>query len=265
MEIHTAEALVLDVMDLHEIDRIVTFLTRTHGKKRGVAQGARRKFSRFGGQLQPLGKVNITWREKPGRDLVRISSAEMVRPADRLQQDLEGLLLSAYLRDHLLEFAQEDEPGDHLFRLLDATVEALLEGMDRALVTRYFEAWTLRLAGVFPPPHTCPECDGILRDRGAVLPPLAEGLVCRRCGGRGAEPVSGEVLEFLNRIGGENLHQMAARPPRVATLEKVDKLCAAIRRRFLQHELKSYQVIRETLEGLASSATREDPAGGSTR
>ena len=250
MEILTAEALVLDVVDLHDYDRIVTFLTRWQGKKRGVAQGARRKFSRFGGQIQPLGKINVTWREKPGRDLVRISNAELVRPADDLQQDLEGLLLSAYLRDHLLEFAQEDEPDDHLFRLLDSTIEGLKEGIDRSLATRYFEAWILRLTGVFPAPQSCPECGQALWERGAVLPPMAEGLVCRQCAGQAGESVSPEVLEFLLRIGGESLRQIARRPPGVATLEKVDKLCAAVRRRFLQHELKSYQVIRETMQGL---------------
>jgi DNA repair protein RecO (recombination protein O) len=250
MEIQTAEALVLDVVDLHDYDRIVTFLTRWQGKKRGVAQGARRKFSRFGGQIQPLGKIKVTWREKPGRDLVRISSAELVRPAGDLQQDLEGLLLSAYLRDHLLEFAQEDEPDDHLFRLLDSTIEGLMAGIDRALATRYFEAWVLRLTGVFPAPLFCPECGQALQERGAVLPPLAEGLVCRQCAGAAGESVSGEVLEFLLRIGSENLQQLSQHPPRVATLGKVDKLCAAVRRRFLQHELKSYQVIRETMRGL---------------
>jgi DNA repair protein RecO (recombination protein O) len=54
-----SEALLLDVAELHDRDRIVTFLTREHGKKRGVAQGARRKYSRFAGQLQPLAKVHL--------------------------------------------------------------------------------------------------------------------------------------------------------------------------------------------------------------
>lgn len=265
MDIQTAEALVLDVMDLHDHDRIVTFLTRWRGKKRGVAQGARRKFSRFGGQIQPLGKIRVNWSEKPGRELVRISSAELVRSAESLQRDLEGLLLSAYLRDHMLEFAQEDEPDDHLFRLLDSTVEALLSGVDRAVATRYFEVWVLRLAGVFPAPYGCPECGQSLLARGAILPPQADGLVCRTCGGDAGDVISAEVLEFLLRVGGENLRQVSLDPPRVATLEKVDKLCAAIRRRFLQHELKSYQVIRETLEGLEKATAQDRPTDGKAR
>ena len=158
MQLQTAEALVLDVADLHEYDRIVTFLSPEQGKKRGVAQGARRKYSRFGGQLQPLAKVTVTWFEKEGRELVRIRSVELERSASRLQQDLEGILLGSYLADHMLEFAQENEASDLLYRLLDSTLEALMEGVDRPLATRFYEAWMLRLAGIFPAPRECPQC-----------------------------------------------------------------------------------------------------------
>ena len=259
MELQTAEALVLDVVDLHDHDRIVTFLTRGQGTNRGVTKGARRKFSRFGGQIQPLAKVSVTWHEKEGRDLARISAVEMIRPADRLLGDLEGLLLSAYLRDHMLEFTQENEPGDKMYRLLDATTEALLGGIDRDLVTRYFEAWVLRLAGVFPAPYSCPECERPLADLGAVLPVDSEGLICRECGERTGTVVPRDVLYFLLRIGGEGLPEMAMTAPSVATLEKVDKLCAAVRRSFLQRELKSYQVIRETLAGLERASNPTAP------
>jgi len=61
MRILTAAALVLDVFDLHERDRIVAYLTAEHGQRRGVARGARTKFSRFAGQLQPRnGSVTLT-------------------------------------------------------------------------------------------------------------------------------------------------------------------------------------------------------------
>ena len=144
MQFHTHEALILEVRDLQDADRIVAFLTRERGHKRGVARGARRRHSRFAGQLQPLARVRVHWGEKEGRELVRISGADLLRPPHGLGGDLEGLLLGSYLADHMLAFAQEDEPSELYFRLLDSTLEALAAGVDRDLAARSFEAWVLR-------------------------------------------------------------------------------------------------------------------------
>ncbi len=245
MSLITSEALLLDILDLHDRDRIVTFLTREHGKKKGVAKGARAKHSRFSGQLQPLSKVQITWYEKEGRELGRISSVEMVRPAHRLQTDLDGILLGSYLVDHLLEFAQEDEPSDLFFRLLDSTLEALLAGVDRDLAARYFEVWILRLAGVFPPPHECPACGRPLAGW-ATLPAAAETLLCLDCGGQGGLIVRPETLELLLRIGRLSLPKTAEAPPAPQALRQLEEVSARIRRFFLQRELRSYDVIQKT-------------------
>jgi len=247
MELESADALILDVVDLGEYDRIVTFLTAEVGKKRGVARGARRKHSRFGGQLQSLCKVRVTWMQKQGRELVRISSVEMERSAKELQADLDGILLGSYMADHIMQFAQENEDCRSLFRLLDSTLAALREGVDRRVAARYFEAWVLRLAGVYPAPWSCPECGSDFRAGEVVLPAEGEGLICRDCSGAArAESVSSETLEFLRRIGRVNLVTVAAEPPSPEVLERVERLSSRVRRRFLQCELKSYRVIRET-------------------
>lgn len=249
MRLFTAEALLLDVFDLHDRDRIVTFLTREQGKKRGVARGARTRHSRFAGQLQPLARAQVTWFEKEGRELARISAVDLLRPAHRLQADLEGILLGSYLADHVLEFAQENEGSDHLFRLLDSTLEGLLEGVDRDLAARYFEAWVLRLAGIFPAPHACPECGEPLAG-GALLPGRGETLLCRDCGGHGGLPVGAEALDFLCRIGRLSLPQAARSAPSVPALRQVEDVCARVRRHFLQRELRSYDVIQRTRAAL---------------
>ncbi len=254
MQLHSAEAIVLDVVDLHDYDRIVTFLTRSHGKKRGVARGARRKHSRFAGQLQPLAKVKATWFEKEQSDLARLSSVDLERSARRLQSDLEGILLGSYLADHMLEFAQENETSDHHYRLLDSTLEALLAGVDRSLAARYFEAWVLRLAGVFPAPWECPHCRKRLKKDAVVLAAHGEVIICKTCasGRPGSRRVSPEAVEFLLRIGKENLASLGEQPPNEKALDEVESVCAQVRRVFLQHELKSYGVIRETLSGTDS-------------
>lgn len=249
MQLREAEALVLDVVDLHDADRIVSFLTAEHGKKRGVARGARRKHSRFAGQLQPLAKVRVHWFEKAERDLVRISSVELLRPAHRLHQDLEGILIGGYLADHVLEFGQENESSEHLYRLLDSTTEALIAGAPRDLAARYFEIWVLRLQGIFPPPRECPQCGRDFGEDGAVLPAQGDALLCPECaaGSRGGLYVAADVLAWLRRTGREGLERMALKPPSERTLRRVEELCREVRRRFLHRELRSYAVLRQAL------------------
>jgi DNA repair protein RecO (recombination protein O) len=251
VRIFQAEALILEVSDLAEADRIVAFLAREEGKRRGVARGAKRRFSRFSGELQPLAKARIAWVEKEGRDLVRINSVELLRPVKLLQQDLEGILLGATLAEQVALFAQEGESAEVLFRLLDATVEALEAGRDRNLVARYFESWLMRTAGVFPPPVECPQC-GRGFESGAYLLASGEGLICRDCAGaaHGASRVSAGAIEFWRRIGRENIETMAANPPSVGVLAEVAESIGRIRRHFLQHEVRSLMVMERTLAGL---------------
>ena len=241
------EALLLEVSDLQEGDRIVSFLTRHHGRKRGAARGARRRYSRFAGQLQPLAKVQVSWFEREDRDLVRVRAVEMLRPPHRLAADLEGILLGCYLAEHVLVFAPENEANELLFRLLDSTVEALIAGVDRGLAARYFEQWALRLAGVFPPPRECPHCGGSLAD-GALLPRGGDALLCRRCaGGAAGVSLDAATIELLLRVHREPLAALAASAPDEAVLARVEQVCGEVRRGFLQHELKSYEVMQRTL------------------
>jgi DNA repair protein RecO (recombination protein O) len=252
MRMFSAEALLLDVFNLHDFDRIVTFLTAEQGKKKGVASGARRKYSRFAGMLQPLSKVKLNWVEKGNRDLVRISAVESIRPPRGVDEKLEDILLGAYLADHVIEFAQENEASHTLFRLLDSTLEALAGGVDRGLTARYFEAWVLRLSGLFPNPIDCPRCGRLLAGGTAVLAEEDDSIICGTCSGEYGrkQMVDARTLEFFNRLSRENLETMNANRPASAVLQQAREVSGRIRRSFLNHELKSYGVIRETLEGL---------------
>ena len=79
MPVYTSEALILRTYKLGEVDRIVVFLTRDRGKKRGVAKGARRARSRFIGALEPMTRAGVAYYEREQRDLVRINYVEPTR------------------------------------------------------------------------------------------------------------------------------------------------------------------------------------------
>ena len=62
MALYRDDAVVLRVQKLGESDRIITLLTRRHGRLRAVARGVRRTTSRFGARLEPFGHVDLQLR-----------------------------------------------------------------------------------------------------------------------------------------------------------------------------------------------------------
>ena len=79
MPFHTTDALILRTYKLGESDRLVVFLTRDRGKKRGVAKNARQSRRRFGGALEPLTHGRVGYMERERRDLVRLDYVELTR------------------------------------------------------------------------------------------------------------------------------------------------------------------------------------------
>ena len=69
-------------------------------------------------------------------------------------------------------------------------------------------------------------------------------------GGRSGYIARPETLEFLRRIGREPLPALAESPPSVRVLREVEEICVRVRRHFLQHELRSYEVIQKTRASL---------------
>lgn len=149
MPLYTAEALVLRTYKLGEADRIVVFLTRDRGKKRGVAPNARKSRKRFGAALEPLTEARIAYFEKERRELVSLNYSEAVR-SPLSAPSPEALGYSHYFAELIDEWAAEADVDERLYRLGTSALEALVSGVPVEALARYFECWLLRLQGVYP-------------------------------------------------------------------------------------------------------------------
>ena len=159
MPLYTADALILRTYKLGEADRIVVFLTRDRGKKRGVARGARRVRSRFLGALEPMTEAHVAYFERERRELVGLNFAEpirsplaLTRPADAGADGGGGDTLGhvGYFAELLDEWAQEADADERLYRLGASMLGALGVGAPVEPLARYFEYWLLRLQGGYP-------------------------------------------------------------------------------------------------------------------
>jgi DNA repair protein RecO (recombination protein O) len=150
MPLHTTDALILRTYKLGESDRIVVFLTRDRGKKRGVAKNARQSRRRFGGGLEPMTYGRIGYVERERRDLVRLEYVEQLRsPLSAVSGEALGYV--SYFAELIDEWAQEADPSETLYRLGASMVDAMAVGVPIEPLARYFEFWLLRLQGVYEP------------------------------------------------------------------------------------------------------------------
>ncbi len=153
------EGLVLKSYSLAEADKIVVLLTQNEGLVRGVAKGAKRLKSRFGGGLEPFSIVQISYFQKEERELVSISHIELIKSYFEKASDPEFFEKFAYLVELLVEFAPPHDPNEKLYRMAKICLETASENpqnLDGTVV--YFELWILRLGGYLPDWNRCDNC-----------------------------------------------------------------------------------------------------------
>ena len=236
MRPHRTEAIILHTLPARERDKLVVFLTPDHGKRKGWAYGARSMKSRFGAALEPLAKVNIGFIERESDEVVRIESIDLIRSLFPAQQNLAASIAATYIAETVDTFAQASDPSELIYRLLDRASEALLGGAAPLAVVAYVEIWMLRLAGILPSLKTCMECDEPLA-RPLRFQSRVAGFLCELHGG---DIVSNDVTSALESMMRVPVADFTASPE---VLFEVRSLAATIRRHFLGHELKSFEVL----------------------
>ncbi|MGD9589737.1 MAG: DNA repair protein RecO [Pyrinomonadaceae bacterium] len=203
MPIVETESLVLRSYDLAEADRIVVFFTRDHGIVRGVAKGARRLKSRFGGSLELFSTVHLSYFQKEDRELVSVQKAEMITSRFAQASRPQYLKTFSYLVELLVELLPPNDPNEKMYRMAAACLELSPDSGDEiAAIELYFEVWLLRLGGYLPSWASCGGCSRPLSENepAALSPDLH--LICEACTkGRHRDLVSPDQRSVLAAVG----------------------------------------------------------------
>ena len=169
-----------------DADRIVTLFSRNLGKIRGVARGARRMKSRFGGVLEPFGVVDITLFQKTPEALGQISQIDLVASYSAIREDLTVMTAAARMVKMVEAITVDRDPSPGLYAALVHGLESLRPEDDVALTTLLFQIHVLGHTGFRPQFDCCTECGKPAQQhKPQWFSPQSGGVVCQECSQRG--------------------------------------------------------------------------------
>jgi len=209
-----SEAVILQVTDYAEYDKIVSFYTKNYGRIRGIARGAKRSQRRFGGALEPFTHDEVTFFEKEGHGLARLEDCRIINTFPALGKDIKKIAYGNYLLELVNTLTPEREKHPEILTLLLHFLNLLSEQAAREDILRIFEIRLTTLLGYQPQVLRCVSCgrDYILQEtyrfsvkKGGILcsachreneafPGLSHGTI------RIFQQAQQQSLEKLNRI-----------------------------------------------------------------
>jgi DNA repair protein RecO (recombination protein O) len=239
MPLYHDRGVVLRTHKLGEADRIVTLLTRGHGKVRAVAKGVRKTKSRFGGRLEPLCHVDLLLYE--GRELDIVSQAETIDHFRAARDDLDRLGRAVSMLEATDQLALERQPNARLYDMLVGALRTLAARQDAPLVVAGFFLKVLALEGFGPQVEACVVCG---EREPLVSWAIEEGGLCCTAHRQGSA-ISPEAVEVLQDVLGGRLGT-ALNESRAPVVSEVDHLAVRALEHHLERRLRSVTALHKT-------------------
>jgi DNA repair protein RecO (recombination protein O) len=232
------EAIVLRTHKLGEADRIITLLTRHHGRVRAVAKGVRRTTSKFGSRLEPFTHVDLQLAE--GRNLDIITQAETKSAFSAgLGADYERYTAgTAMLETAERLVSEEKQPSLQQFLLLVGGLRAMAAGeRNPGQVLDSYLLRSLSVAGYAPSFDACAHC-GIEGPHRWFNPSMG-GMLCTTCRLPGSASPSPQVIAVLGALLAGDWPVVEAADPR--QLREASGLVTAFLQWHLERGLRSLE------------------------
>jgi DNA repair protein RecO (recombination protein O) len=201
--VYRDEAVVLRTHKLGEADRIVTLLTRQHGKVRAVAKGVRRTGSKFGARLEPFMVADVQLYE--GRSLDIVTQAESLGSYGALITADYDSYTAASVMVETADKLTETEGSLQQYILLVGALRSLSRREHGPALT--LDSYLLRavsMAGWAPSFEDCARCGAVAADsesgfHSAIVVQLG-GVVCDNCAPPGSPRLDRGTISLLSSL-----------------------------------------------------------------
>jgi DNA repair protein RecO (recombination protein O) len=193
------EAVVIRTSRLGEADRIITLLTREHGRIRAVAKGVRRTKSKFGARLEPASTIEVQLHTGKTFDIIT-EAVSKENFGDELSADYQKWTIASAILETAERFTlNEAEPSKQQYLLVVGALRSLARDEHApSLILDAFLLRSLAVGGYAPALDSCFRCEKTGPHRFFSL--AGGGSVCSDCRPSGSATVSSDALALMSAL-----------------------------------------------------------------
>ena len=247
MAILRTEAILLHKQDLRETSLIVTFITRSSGKIKGIMRGVRGPRAMAAAASLELGALDeIVFYERKRGGIFTVSQCDLIDIFPDVRASLERMAQSYYMLELLDAITETGEPNAAIFGLLKDSLGLLSAEARPDRISRIFEIKLLSILGFTPHIGACVGCGGPTGD-GVKFSFRSGGAVCIKCVQHHRDAISTlpDTIEFMSRTASSPL----AAASRHTAAPKVEADLESLLRKMIDHQLerplKTVRFLRE--------------------
>jgi DNA repair protein RecO (recombination protein O) len=246
MPTYEADAIVLHRLDYGEADRILTLLTREHGKLAAIAKGARKGKARSGA-LDLFTRSHMMLAK--GHNLDVVAQVERRGDVRHISGDLQRTASACLVAEVVDKVLEDRHPVSDLFDLVVVTLDQL-NGLSRSprADTAWFLMRILDLLGYQPQLLDCPSCSRPLPEAAGWFSPLLGGVLCATCAAhdQAGSPVSVNALKVLRLMAAGDGEVYERLRLSEALLHEVEAALEGQLEYHLDRRIKSLDFLRST-------------------
>jgi DNA repair protein RecO (recombination protein O) len=249
--IHTL-AIVINVMDYGESDKIIAFYTRHHGKIKAIAKGAKRSKKRFVNKLEFF--TNLTLTAVPGRhsSLARVDQAELVNPYPTLRENFHRYTAAMLVCELVDQWTRENDCDEHLFFLLNWVLDEIAVSKSLADIIIFFQIKLLDIVGVGLQLDQCLSCNTTICNRSYRFSQAYNGLLCSDCWTQneatGRLDLSAATIKTLLKARSLPLAKLHRLKLSKISLRQATKLLRYYQQFQLQRDINSWKQFSKTVD-----------------
>jgi DNA repair protein RecO (recombination protein O) len=199
-------AVVLKTHPYGESSVIAVALTRSHGKVRFLAKGARNSKSALQGSLMTGIVAEVVFYFRPERGLQLLKEIETLGTYEAGHDDLERLCLFQAALEIVDRSVIESESDERSFDVIESFIRLLPSAADPWVLFYALEIGMLKLSGSFPATASCERCRRALENEAFSID-ASSGLVsCPACGDAKARTLTrgaSALVARMDRLGFE--------------------------------------------------------------